>query len=126
MSTTSERLKMLLEMYNITQSDFIAKTGLPKSTVSQYMNGKRLPKQNVLTLIAQKYNVQEAWLMGFDVPMNLSDAVSSSDPKLIARLMMDNRAKKLIDIYFKLSLEGQEKLIDYADYLSGKEKDAVT
>lgn len=45
------------------------KTGLGKSAVSQYYSGKYEPKQKGIYLIANALDVNEAWLMGYDVPM---------------------------------------------------------
>lgn len=51
------------------QVDIVEKTGLGKSAVSQYYSGKYEPKQKGIYLIAKALDVNEAWLMGFDVPM---------------------------------------------------------
>ena len=66
---TSDRLKELMSMNNWKQVDLIQKTRIPKSAISQYISGKRLPRQDKLTIIANACNVSEAWLMGYDVPM---------------------------------------------------------
>ena len=45
------------------------KTGIGKSSISQYRNGIVNPKQDRIYLMAQALNVNEMWLMGHDVPM---------------------------------------------------------
>lgn len=43
-------------------------TGIPKSMVSYYLNGKTKPKADRIYKISQALNVSEAWLLGYDVP----------------------------------------------------------
>lgn len=45
------------------------KTGLSRSTISHYMSGYAKPKSDKLYVLAKALNVNEAWLMGYDVPM---------------------------------------------------------
>ena len=51
------------------QAELCKLANIPKSSLSQYLNGDFEPKQDRIYLIAQALNVSEAWLMGFDVPM---------------------------------------------------------
>lgn len=62
-----------MEYFGIDQKDIIKKTGIPKSSMSMYVSGKRNPRQDKLSLIADAYGVSETWLMGYDVPMLKSD-----------------------------------------------------
>lgn len=62
-----ERLAELLSITGTTQADMVEKTGINKSVISQYVNGRRLPRQDKLAIISEAYNVDPAWLMGFDV-----------------------------------------------------------
>ena len=50
--------------------------GIPKSSMSMYLSGERSPRQNRLSQIAEKFNISEAWLMGYDVPMERTDSLS--------------------------------------------------
>lgn len=63
------RLKEAMSIRKITQSELCAKTGIPKSAMSQYLSGAFKPKQTRTYLIAEALNVSEAWLLGYDVPM---------------------------------------------------------
>ena len=42
---------------------------LGKNTLSQYLSGKVEPGQEKLTVLCMALGVSEAWLMGFDVPI---------------------------------------------------------
>ncbi|MBQ8510787.1 MAG: helix-turn-helix domain-containing protein [Clostridia bacterium] len=61
------RLVAVMEELNITQSELCARTGIPKSAMSQYLSGSFKPRQNRTYLIARALNVSPAWLMGYDV-----------------------------------------------------------
>ena len=73
---TSTRLKELMAIKNINQVDLCQRTGIPKSSMSMYLSGERSPRQNRLSQIAEKFNISEAWLMGYDVPMERTDSLS--------------------------------------------------
>lgn len=66
---SSHRLKELLRITGDSQNDMAEKTKIPKSSISHYVNGMREPRQDKLSMIADSYNVNPAWLMGLDVPM---------------------------------------------------------
>ena len=40
-----------------------------KSTIYRYMNGEMSPKITTIKYLAEYFNVNEIWLMGYDVPM---------------------------------------------------------
>lgn len=77
-SNSAKRLGELMQMLNIRQTDLVEKTGIPKSAMSMYLNGKREPRQDKLSAIADAYNLNEAWLMGYDVPMERNDNIHSA------------------------------------------------
>lgn len=68
------------------------KTGIPKSMLSYYLNGKTKPKADRLHIIAKALNVSEAWLLGFDVPKYRTDEQKKNDQlaQLIVRMRSDN------------------------------------
>ena len=72
-ATCAQRIQSGLVMKNWKQADLCASTGIPKSAMSQYCSGAFLPKQNRIAAIAEALNVNEAWLMGYDVSIERSD-----------------------------------------------------
>ena len=75
--TTSQRLKQLMNERNIKQVDILIKAEpfckkygvkLNKNDLSQYVNGKVEPGQQKLSILGLALNVNEAWLMGYEVP----------------------------------------------------------
>lgn len=86
-----DRLAEGLELRGMRATDLAEKTGINKTTISYYINGKTVPRSSKLYLIAQALNVSEAWLLGYDVPINRSDAQKKNDQltQLIVRMRTD-------------------------------------
>lgn len=72
-STSKERIAEMMSVLNLKQVDIVKKTGIPKSSLSNYLSGKRTPNQEQLSVIADPYGINPAWLMGYNVPMWLKD-----------------------------------------------------
>lgn len=75
--TTAERLHEIMTENNLKQTDIIERakplmdkyeTKLTRPDLSQYCSGKVEPTQKKIFLLAAALNVNEAWLMGYDVP----------------------------------------------------------
>lgn len=69
MKTTAERIREGMEIRSLKQADLVEMTGISKGSLSSYISGRYIPKQTNVYLIAKALNVNEAWLMGLDVPM---------------------------------------------------------
>lgn len=80
MDTTANRLNLAMEMRNMKAVDLSEKTGIGKSSISQYRNGIVNPKQDRIYLMAQALNVNEMWLMGHDVPMERQSPAPPAAP----------------------------------------------
>ena len=61
------------------QIDLVQKTGISKGALSSYISGRYVPKQNNIYLIAEALEVNEAWLMGADVPMERNNVKTSAE-----------------------------------------------
>lgn len=107
-SNTQKRLLQSMEEQNIRQVDILnlAKPycekyniKLNKSDLSQYISGKTEPNQDKLYVLAKALNVNEAWLMGFDVPPERADygKISDEDRELLKETdaLIDAEALKL-------------------------------
>ena len=77
MAKIAERLKNALEIRDISQSELSRKTGIGKSSISTYLTGEYEPKQKNIYKMALALNVNEAWLMGAEVPMERQDVAAS-------------------------------------------------
>ena len=94
------RLKEALHRAGLKQIELSNLTGISKSTLSQYFSGDYEPKQKNLHKLASALNVDEAWLMGFDVPMIFCDNTSKDRITLKYKLNKDELAeyKKIMDM----------------------------
>ena len=63
------RLNKAIALRGIKPIELSEKTGIDKSKISSYMSGRYKAKQDGVYLLAQTLNVNEIWLMGYDVPM---------------------------------------------------------
>ena len=68
MATVAERLKEAMELRDMKQADLSRLTHIGKSSISTYLSGAYVPKQQNIYKMAQALSVTEEWLMGFDVP----------------------------------------------------------
>ncbi len=76
--TFSNRLNTAMRIRNIKPVELSEKTGIDKSKISSYMSGRYKAKQDGVFLLARALNVDEAWLMGCDVPME-KETITNND-----------------------------------------------
>ena len=109
-ATTADRLKEIMDQRNLKQVDvleaarpFCIKYGikLGRNDLSQYISGKVNPSQKKLTILGLALNVSEAWLMGFDVPMEKEKSIPVSKDALSDDEML------LIDLFRQIPFESR-------------------
>ena len=75
--TTADRLKQIMSERGLKQVDILEACKpycerygiqLKKNDLSQYVSGKVEPKQDKLSILGMALNVNEVWLMGYNVP----------------------------------------------------------
>lgn len=90
--STATRLKQIMQERQLRQVDILEKckpfcqkfdVKLGRNDLSQYVNGKVEPGQDKLTVLGMALNISEAWLMGFDVPMERTVSPKESSPKIM-------------------------------------------
>ena len=109
---SGERIKELLEIFRISQQEFAERTHIDKATVSLYVNKKREPKQINITAIADAFNVDPAWVMGLDVPMNknLDISINSKDTSFFIEFeQMPDEIKKQVEAYAKFLMKSNKE-----------------
>ena len=67
--TSGVRIARALKIRGMKQSELCKLANVPKSSLSLYLSGAYEPKQDRIFDMARALNVNEAWLMGYDVPM---------------------------------------------------------
>lgn len=108
---TAQRLRYIMNERNLRQVDILNLT-LPyckkyevrmnRSDISQYVSGKVEPNQSKLAILGMALGVNEAWLMGFDVPMNRKSptAAATDDFNLIDKFsrLTDDKQRIVLNL----------------------------
>ncbi|EGQ0291713.1 TPA: helix-turn-helix domain-containing protein [Staphylococcus pseudintermedius] len=97
MNSFKDRLKQIMSERKISQSELSRRTGIGRNSISDYLNGKYEAKQDKVFELAKVLNVNEAWLMGFDISKNreIENSITS--------------------IYDKLTPPRQKRVLDFAN-----------
>lgn len=78
-SNLQERLREALGSCSMTE--FAHKVGVSKQTISAYVNGTRKPTLPTIKIMAQVLDVNESWLLGYDVPPDRNQSKYSPSQK---------------------------------------------
>jgi transcriptional regulator with XRE-family HTH domain len=102
--TCAYRIRKALTIRGMKQSELCRITNIPKSAISQYISGCFEPKQDRIYLIAKTLDVSEAWLMGYDVPMEKQKNLSQDN--------LSEGEKLLLDLFNRVPEEKQKLVIE--------------
>lgn len=107
MDNFSNRLKEALIVNNMKPIDLSKKTGIGKSSISDWLSGRYEAKQDKVFILSKALNVNEGWLMGLDVPRNKEQSISTIYNKL-----EESRKNKVYN-FAKQQLEEQNKINEF-------------
>lgn len=119
---TAIRLKTIMSTRGLRQIDILNLTApyckkynvkMNKSDISQYCSGKVEPNQEKLFILGNALNVNEAWLMGFDVPMERVSGKTESKQES----SYSSQCKEIIEVCEQLSAHNQRKVLTYSKNL---------
>ena len=143
-SNTSERLRLIMSKQNLKQVDILSlahpyckKYGvsLGKTALSQYISGKFEPRQDKLTILGLALNVSEAWLMGYDVPMERSPERANQEhtpaptPSPLTPQQPgspppeDPVTAEILNAVRSMPAEQQQQVLQFAQYLADRAAD---
>ena len=108
-----ERIKQGLEIREITQTQLATKANIDKGQLSSYISGKYKPRQNNIDALAKALNVNEAWLMGFDVPMERVLNKVETDQSV----SKSAECREILEVCEQLSPHNQRKVLTYSKNL---------
>lgn len=121
MATIAQRIKEQMDILGLKQADIVEKTGINKGALSSYISGRYNPKQNNIYLLAKALDVNEAWIMGADVPKERMVASAENTSSDIAPTSV--RIPVLGRVAAGLPLFADEEIIDYEDISDAMAKD---
>lgn len=102
----SKRLKEAMKLRNINQAELSQKSGISKSSLSEYLKGKYEAKQTGLFNLAKALDVNEVWLMGEDVPMDRTYGRSKIIEINVINLITNEIIQKIPYVY-RTDIENQ-------------------
>ena len=100
----ANRIKTALKHRQMKQVELCQLANVPESSLSLYLKGAYEPKQDKIYNMARALNVSEAWLMGYDVPME-RELVKKSNT-----IQVTEDEQKLLEL-FRLVPENQQQLV---------------
>ena len=117
-----DRIKEALEKREITQTELADKAKIDKGQLSSYISGKYKPRQNNIDALSSALNVNEAWLMGFDVPMERHNVKASAETTVYKVHCETENESKLILSYRELNNANQSRVRAYTENLLSAQK----
>ncbi|SUK41480.1 putative phage repressor protein [Staphylococcus aureus] len=121
MNSFKDRLQQIMSERKISQSELSRRTGIGRNSISDYLNGKYEAKQDKVFELAKALNVNEAWLMGFDISKNRK--IENNDITSIYSKLTPPRQSNVLK-YATNQLEEQnndsDNLVDFNSYIQEK------
>ena len=102
----SKRISEALRNKGMKQYQLCKLANVPKSSLSLYLSGAYEPKQDRVYDMAKALNVNEAWLMGYDVPMERQ--VKKPSP---TEAELTEGEQVLLDLFRRVPEEKQELVL---------------
>nr|DAR47325.1 MAG TPA: Helix-turn-helix XRE-family like protein [Bacteriophage sp.] len=96
---TAKRLRKALNECGMKPQELADKTGISKSSISQYLNGSHAPSNISSGKMGKVLNVEPLWLMGFDVEQRKTFNVEQGDKdfEILDKIsMLDERDKQIV------------------------------
>lgn len=108
MATFATRLRTALDMNKMTAAELSRKTGISEGSLSQYLKGTVLAKQDKVYAISQVLNVSPNWLMAFDDPDD-SRILTEEVRVLFNSLPTDRQKEALAYLHFLAQLDNDTR-----------------
>lgn len=112
---SAERLASALADAGLKAQDLVERTGIPKASISHYLNGYYCPTSSKAEKMAKVLGVSPVWLMGFDVP-KVDWMVTDKDGNSFL-IESTDKGYTLSADYRKLSPDSQKRLLAYMQKL---------
>lgn len=81
-----DRLREALDYRGLKAIELSERTGMSRGNISKYLSGHMEPKPAALHKIALALNVNDTWLMGYDVQMERTAVSSDQADEIIKRI----------------------------------------
>jgi len=113
-ATSTQRLNELFDSDPRNDSSIARALGVSRQSICSWRSGVRSPKKPILIKIAESYNVNIDWLMGFDVERNGRDvrSIVIPDSDVFKKLVMNmdrEDYRTMMEIFERTELKMKEK-----------------
>ena len=105
------RIKKALSIRNMTQTELCAMTKISKSSLSEYMSGKYVPRQDKVFIIAKALGVDPVWLWGYDVPMEKQEQPEQMNIPTTEQQLSDGE-KLVLQLFRQIPEDRQPEALD--------------
>ena len=130
--TTAARLKQIMSEQNLRQVDIVRlcqpycvhyNLRLTKSDLSQFISGKVTPGQWKISILSRALDVNEAWLMGYDVPRARATEEQKQfvEDAFALNKKLDS-AQEAVELFSDLSPEEIQRVRDFVAGLKASRK----
>lgn len=108
MNSFKDRLKFAMQNKNLNQSELSKLTGIGRNSISDYLKGKYEAKQDKIYILAKYLNVNEAWLMGY----NVSKERVTNEQRDVTKTTIT----QINEVSSKLEEKRQKRVLAYAEH----------
>lgn len=103
--TFANRLLEAIALRKVSKAELSRAAGISKSSITRYTKGDWEGKQDAVYALAKALNVDEAWLMGYDVPMERQKPWLNLKPGESYQLSINDDIDDSIPFYEKKNWE---------------------
>lgn len=122
----SIRLKELMQNNNETTYSMAEQLHLSAATISRYADGQMAPKITTIDSMARYFNINPAWLMGYDVEKELiSEKLSKYEQLSKEEQTLLSNFNNLNDIGKKEAIKRVSELTEINKYIDSKENNVI-
>lgn len=119
MKKFAERFQEALDVRGMKQADIVSLTKIGKSSISTYLSGEYEPKQRNIYKIATALNVDESWLMGYDVPMERKQVAPLPHAEF-REVISEGGIRLLLDADAKMPQEHLDEIVEFIKFKQEK------
>lgn len=122
---SSKRIRWIVDNFcGGSQQKLADKASLNKGSVSQYVSGRNTPSNLTAKKIANVFDLNPAWIMGFEVPMHEeSEEHASESTEAFQQRMFEEKHALFAAKVKKLNKENMDKAEGYIDALLSTQDD---
>lgn len=119
------RIKALRKALGLTQQEFADSIGSVQNTITGYETGRRVPSNQVITLIVREFNVNETWLRTGVGEMFTPVTPDEEIAQFAAEVIREEGSfkQRFVSMLARLNEEEWAVLERMTQYLTDKKKD---